>query len=92
MDVAATQRQGIRRTAAALAPRIVWRRIVKWSVIVALAIIAGVVGVHYWHLSQAYESTNDAYVDADTTQIAAQIAGPVLHWCARWAGPSGFQS
>jgi membrane fusion protein (multidrug efflux system) len=58
---------------------VAWRRIVKWGLIAALVIIATVVSLHYWHLSQAFESTNDAYVNADTTQIAAQVAGPVLH-------------
>jgi membrane fusion protein (multidrug efflux system) len=79
MDVAATERHRIRRAAQALAPRIAWRRIVKWAVITALVVIVAVVGTHYWHLSQAYETTNDAYVNADTTQIAAQVAGPVMH-------------
>jgi membrane fusion protein (multidrug efflux system) len=79
MDATVDHHPRLQRVAAALAPRVAWRRILKWFGISLLAIIAIVYGVHYWHVSQAYASTNDAYVNADTAQIAAQVAGPVLH-------------
>lgn len=69
----------IRRVAAALAPRIAWRRVLKWTAVLLIVLVAVAFGIHYWRISQAYESTNDAYINADTTQIAAQVAGPVLH-------------
>jgi membrane fusion protein (multidrug efflux system) len=79
MDATVTPRPGLRRVAAALAPRVAWRRVLKWLAVLVVATVAVVFAVHYWHLSQVYETTNDAYVNADTTQIAAQVAGPVLH-------------
>jgi membrane fusion protein (multidrug efflux system) len=78
MDAVAHEHR-IRRVAAALAPRIAWRRLLKWAAIVLIVALVVGFGIHYWRISQAYESTNDAYINADTTQIAAQVAGPVLH-------------
>ena len=34
-------------------------------------------GVHYWRLSQLYVSTDNAYVNANRIEIAAQVSGPV---------------
>jgi membrane fusion protein (multidrug efflux system) len=77
MDATVTRGSETTRAAAALAPRVAWRRVLKWGTVAILALIAIYFGVRYWHLSQLYASTNDAYVNADTTQVAAQVAGPV---------------
>lgn len=76
---AVAQEHRIRRVAAALAPRVAWRRVLKWAALAVFALVVLGFGIHYWRISQAYESTNDAYINADTTQIAAQVAGLVLH-------------
>lgn len=75
---AVAQEHRIRRVAAALAPRVAWRRLLKWAALAVIVLVVLGFGIHYWRISQAYESTNDAYINADTTQIAAQVAGLVL--------------
>ena len=52
-------------------------KIIKWAV-ACLVLAAGIgVGIHYWRLSQIYVSTDNAYVNADRIEIAAQVSGPV---------------
>jgi membrane fusion protein (multidrug efflux system) len=59
--------------------RIALRRILKWAAIAIVLIVGGIVGWHYWQHAQLYVSTDDAYVNADTVQIAAQVPGPIAH-------------
>jgi membrane fusion protein, multidrug efflux system len=54
------------------------RKLVKWLLIAAILIAAGIVGMRYWLHSQRYVSTDNAYLNANTVQIAAQISGPVI--------------
>jgi len=54
------------------------RKLVKWLLIVVILIAAGVIGVRYWLHSQRYVSTDNAYLNANTVEIAAQISGPVI--------------
>jgi len=54
------------------------RKHVAWVVIAVIVAIAAVAGIHYWHQSSLFESTDDAYVGANQAEIAAQIAGPVI--------------
>ncbi len=79
MDDAVVHPRRVRRAAAVLAPRLAWRRL--WKSLAALLLILLIIAlaIHYWHISQTYETTNDAYINADTTEIAAQVAGPALH-------------
>ena len=35
-------------------------------------------GIHYWRLSQLYVSTDNAYLNADRIEMAAQVSGPVI--------------
>src|SRR3954467_6105198 len=52
-------------------------KLIKWAV-AALILIAGIaVAVHYWRLSRLYVSTDNAYVNANRIEIAAQVSGPV---------------
>jgi membrane fusion protein (multidrug efflux system) len=48
-------------------------------VIAAVALISGAAAVgYYWKFVAPYESTDDAFVEADVTPIAPQVAGRVL--------------
>jgi membrane fusion protein, multidrug efflux system len=46
---------------------------------IALAIVLGLIGVgiHYWRQSQLYVTTDNAYVNANRVEIAAQVSGPI---------------
>jgi membrane fusion protein (multidrug efflux system) len=47
--------------------------------IAAAALLAGAaLGGYYWAFGAPYESTDDAFVEADVTPIASQVAGRVL--------------
>jgi len=50
---------------------------VKWIIGIVVVVIAGVGGYFYWHHSQIYPSTNDAYVQAEVITISPQISGRV---------------
>jgi membrane fusion protein (multidrug efflux system) len=52
-------------------------KIIKWSIAALLLIGAIVAAVYYWHQSQLYVSTDNAYVNADRVEMAAQVSGPV---------------
>ncbi|HVY16402.1 MAG TPA: HlyD family secretion protein [Rhodopila sp.] len=58
-------------------PRRPWRRRLGFILagVVLLAIVGG--GAQYWLVSRHYESTDDAMIDANTTQVAPRIAGQV---------------
>ncbi len=53
-------------------------KIIKW--LIAALILAAAIGfgVHYWRLSRIYVSTDNAYVNANRIEMAAQVSGPVL--------------
>ena len=53
------------------------RKHVAWVVIAVIVVIAAAAGIHYWHQSSLFETTDDAYIAANQAEIAAQIAGPV---------------
>lgn len=57
--------------------RIAVRRIARWAA--ALIVIGAVAffGWRYWQHSEHYVTTDDAYVNANVVQIAAQVSGPV---------------
>jgi membrane fusion protein (multidrug efflux system) len=52
-------------------------KIVKWSIAAIILVAAIGFGVHYWRLSERYVSTDNAYVNANRIEIAAQVSGPV---------------
>src|SRR3954469_11501645 len=66
-------------TAASTAPssRVSASKIVKW--IVALLVVGTAIGfgVHYWRVSRIFVSTDNAYVNANRIELAAQVSGPV---------------
>ena len=55
----------------------VWKRpwIIAIALVVLLALIIG--GIIFWRKSQAHESTDDAFIDGQTSQVAAQTSGRV---------------
>jgi membrane fusion protein, multidrug efflux system len=53
-------------------------KIVKWAVALLILGTAIGFGVHYWRLSRIYISTDNAYVNANRIEMAAQVSGPVL--------------
>lgn len=63
--------------------RIAVRKIVQWSASLLLAIAIAMAGLHYWRQSLLYVSTDNAYLNADTVRIAAQVAGPVVTLAVR---------
>jgi len=52
-------------------------KIIKWSLAALVLIVAIGFGVHYWRLSRLYVSTDNAYLNANRIEMAAQVSGPV---------------
>jgi membrane fusion protein (multidrug efflux system) len=59
------------------APRAAPTKIIKWSIAGLILIAMIVAAFYYWHQSQLYVSTDNAYVNADRIEMAAQVSGPV---------------
>jgi membrane fusion protein (multidrug efflux system) len=57
--------------------RVSLAKLIKWGIAAAVLLVALGFGVHYWRLSQLYVSTDNAYVNADRIEMAAQVSGPV---------------
>ncbi len=53
-------------------------KIIKWLIGALVLATAIGFGVHYWRLSRIYVSTDNAYVNANRIELAAQVSGPVL--------------
>jgi membrane fusion protein, multidrug efflux system len=54
------------------------RKLVKWGIGVALLVAAIAGGVFYWSESRRSVSTENAYLNANRIDIAAQVAGPIV--------------
>lgn len=54
------------------------RKLVKWGIAALVLLAAIVAGVFYWFESQHYVSTENAYVNANRIDIAAQVTGPIV--------------
>ena len=69
---------GVSSTLPAASARISPAKIIKW--LVALLILAAAISfaVHYWRESRLFVSTDNAYVNANRTEMASQVSGPVL--------------
>jgi membrane fusion protein (multidrug efflux system) len=50
----------------------------KWIAVVAVLAVALFFGVRYWRDAGLYESTDNAYVQANQAEITSQVPGPVL--------------
>jgi len=55
------------------------RKLSKWLLIGIAVIAVALFGYRYWRHSQLYVSTDNAYVNANIVEVAAQISGPVTH-------------
>jgi len=49
----------------------------KWIIAAAVILVAAFFGVRYWQESRLFATTDNAYVQANQVEIAAQVAGPV---------------
>lgn len=58
--------------------RVAIGKVVRWIVALIVVVVAGAVAWHYWRQSQLYVSTDNAYVNAHTVEIAAQVSGPII--------------
>jgi membrane fusion protein (multidrug efflux system) len=52
---------------------------IRWVLIVCVGMAVAWFGWRYWRSSELHAGTDDAYVNADKVEIAAQVQGPVLH-------------
>jgi len=52
-------------------------KLIKWGIAAIVLAVAVGFGVHYWRLSLLYVSTDNAYLNADRIEMAAQVSGPV---------------
>jgi membrane fusion protein (multidrug efflux system) len=52
-------------------------KIIKWAIALIVLGTAISVAIHYWRLSRLYVTTDNAYVNANRIEIAAQVSGPV---------------
>jgi membrane fusion protein, multidrug efflux system len=58
--------------------RISVRKLLKWIIIGGVLLAIVLFGVRYWRYSQLYLSTDNAYLNANTVEVAAQVSGPVI--------------
>jgi membrane fusion protein (multidrug efflux system) len=54
------------------------RKLIKWGIAGIVLLAAIVAGIFYWSESQHYASTDNAYVNANRIDIAAQVSGPIV--------------
>lgn len=54
------------------------RKLIKWLIVIAVVLVAAVFAYRYWRHSQMYVSTDNAYINANTVEIAAQVSGQVV--------------
>jgi len=59
-------------------PRKSGRKIVRLAVVAAVLLAIVVGGAAYWLYARRYATTDDAYVNANTVDVAAQVAGEVV--------------
>jgi membrane fusion protein (multidrug efflux system) len=52
-------------------------KIIRWGIAAVVLIVLIIVGVRYWRLSQQFVTTDNAYVNANRIEVAAQVSGPV---------------
>ncbi|QDZ29480.1 HlyD family secretion protein [Noviherbaspirillum sp. UKPF54] len=57
--------------------RLSGKKLIKWVAIAALLILAAIFGYRYWRHGQLYADTDNAYINANTVEIAAQVGGKV---------------
>lgn len=58
--------------------RIAVGKLVKWGMAAIALAAALAIGLHYWRHAQLYVSTDNAYLNANTIEMAAQVSGPIV--------------
>jgi membrane fusion protein (multidrug efflux system) len=53
------------------------RKQVRWIVLAVLLVAAAIAAVRYWHEASLYVTTDNAYVQANQVEVAAQVSGTV---------------
>ena len=71
MDASATQTLDPPRE------RLSTAKLIKWGIALIVIVAAVAFGIHFWRESQLYVSTDNAYVNANTIDMAAQVSGPI---------------
>lgn len=51
---------------------------IKWGIAVIVLAAAVTAGLHFWRQAQLYVSTDNAYVNANMVEMAAQVGGPIV--------------
>ncbi|HSC23916.1 MAG TPA: HlyD family secretion protein [Casimicrobiaceae bacterium] len=59
--------------------RLSFRLSLKTLLLGVAIVVAAIVGAWYWHRSQLYQSTDDAYVNARVVQVSSLVMGQVLN-------------
>lgn len=66
------------QTAFTAKPRSRGRRVFRYVIIAAVLIALAAGGVKYWLYARHFVSTDDAFIDAYTTQVAPRVSGQVI--------------
>src|SRR4051812_21635938 len=53
------------------------RKLVKWGLAAVVLVAVVIAGAYYWRQHTLYATTDDAYVNANITEIAAQVSGNI---------------
>ena len=75
---AAVKQANLRTKAARGHHRLSTPKLLRWTIVAAVLIAAALLALRYWQHSRQYASTDNAYINANTVEIAAQINGPVI--------------
>jgi membrane fusion protein (multidrug efflux system) len=54
------------------------KKTIRWLIIIAVLVVAGIFGYRYWRNAALYATTDDAYVNANRVDISAQVMGQVI--------------
>jgi membrane fusion protein (multidrug efflux system) len=53
-------------------------KLIRWGVLLLIVIVGSVFGWRYWQHSKLFVTTDNAYVNANRIEIAAQVSGPIV--------------
>src|SRR5581483_511377 len=53
------------------------RKAIRWVIIALVLVAVAIFGMRYWQHARTFVSTDNAYVNANTVEIAAQVSGVV---------------
>lgn len=64
------------------------RKLLKWGIVAVVLLAALAFDIYYWQESKHYVTTDNAYVNANRINIAAQVSSPIVTIHVRDHGPS----